>query len=295
MLLGTHPWLRLAGRPQPHAAGRDRPAPPRVRRLIGARAVGAVSTRAIVGDGTGGNGVLSESSGLDHRGAMADPDNRGEAELAAGDFSSWLTDVQGAIRGERSSDVPCGGCTACCTSSQFVHIGPDETDVLAHIPAELLFPAPRQPPGHVLLGYDERGHCPMLIDDRCSIYEHRPRTCRTYDCRIFPAAGIRIGHEAPLIDQRARRWCFSFDTESDRDRQAAVEAAAAYLADGSEELPAAANATQRAVMAIEMHESFLGRDPETGRLTVRTVPDPARLPTEVVGPTSAPSVPRRRA
>ena len=26
------------------------------------------------------------------------------------------------------------GCTACCTSSQFVHIGPDEVDTLAHIP-----------------------------------------------------------------------------------------------------------------------------------------------------------------
>ena len=33
-------------------------------------------------------------------------------------------------------------CTACCTSSQFVHIEPDETDTLAHIPAALRFPAP---------------------------------------------------------------------------------------------------------------------------------------------------------
>ena len=68
-----------------------------------------------------------------------------ESELAAGDFSSWMTEMQGAIRGERGSDVPCGGCTACCTSSQFVHIEPDETDTLAHIPAALLFPAPSGP------------------------------------------------------------------------------------------------------------------------------------------------------
>ncbi len=80
-----------------------------------------------------------------------------------------MAGLQGAIRGERGSEVPCGSCTACCTSSQFVHIGPDETDTLARIPAALLFPAPRQPPGHVLLGYDERGHCPMLVDGRCSI------------------------------------------------------------------------------------------------------------------------------
>jgi hypothetical protein len=25
----------------------------------------------------------------------------------------------------------------------------------------------------------------MLVDDRCSIYEDRPRACRTYDCRIL--------------------------------------------------------------------------------------------------------------
>jgi hypothetical protein len=87
----------------------------------------------------------------------------GEGDLDAGDFSSWLVEIQAALRAERAAEVPCGGCTACCTSSQFVHVGPDETDTLAHIPAELLFPAPRMPEGHVLLGYDERGHCPMLI------------------------------------------------------------------------------------------------------------------------------------
>ncbi len=73
----------------------------------------------------------------------------------AGDFSAWLADVQSAIHHERGADVPCGDCTGCCTSSQFVHIGPEEADTLAHIPAELLFPAPRLPSGHVVLGYDD--------------------------------------------------------------------------------------------------------------------------------------------
>ena len=115
-----------------------------------------------------------------------------ELSQPAGDFSSWLRAMQAAIREERDADVPCGTCTACCTSSQFVHIAPDETDTLSHIPSALLFPAPRLPRGHVLLGYDERGHCPMLVDGQCSIYEHRPRTCRTYDCRVFPASGLHL-------------------------------------------------------------------------------------------------------
>jgi Fe-S-cluster containining protein len=178
-----------------------------------------------------------------------------EPDLAAGDFSAWITEMQGAIRGEHGSDVPCGECTACCTSSQFVHIEPDETDTLSYIPKELLFPAPQQPRGHVVMGYDERGHCPMLIDNRCSIYEHRPRTCRTYDCRVFPASGVEIDEaDKALIAQRVRRWRFSYPTPADRNRHDAARAAAAFLAESG-----AGPATPRAVRAVEIHEAFLPR------------------------------------
>ena len=187
-----------------------------------------------------------------------------DAELAAGDFSSWLGEMQEALRGERESVVPCGGCTACCTSSQFVHIGPDETDTLAHIPAALLFPVPRMPPGHVLMGYDERGHCPMLVENACSIYEHRPATCRTYDCRIFPAAGVEVeGDDKALIAERARRWRFDFPTPADRVLHDAVKAAAAFVREHPDVLPperVPANATQLAVLAIEMSADFLRGD-----------------------------------
>jgi uncharacterized protein len=175
-------------------------------------------------------------------------------DLPAGDFSSWMIEVQGAIRGRRDADVPCAGCTACCTSSQFVHIEPDETDTLARNPKELLFPAPLLPRGHVVMGYDERGHCPMLIDNRCSIYEHRPRTCRTYDCRVFPAAGVEIDDaDKALIAQRVRRWRFSYPTPADREVHDAVQRAAASLTAQQ----GATNATQRAVLAVETHERFL--------------------------------------
>ncbi|MEO8695621.1 MAG: YkgJ family cysteine cluster protein [Acidimicrobiales bacterium] len=192
--------------------------------------------------------------------------------LAAGDFATWVTGMQSALRGERGSDVPCGSCTACCTSSQFVHIEPDETDTLSHIPAELLFPAPRLPRGHVLMGYDERGHCPMLIDGKCSIYEHRPRTCRVYDCRVFPAAGLRIDDaDKALIDQRAQRWRFSYPTDADRVRHDAVRAAAAFLGDHASEVFDGApgpNATQRAVLSVELHDAFLGREPDVQEVRV---------------------------
>jgi Fe-S-cluster containining protein len=182
-------------------------------------------------------------------------------DLPAGDFSSWMIEVQGAIRGRRDADVPCAGCTACCTSSQFVHIEPNETETLARIPKELLFPAPLLPRGHVVMGYDERGHCPMLIDNRCSIYEHRPRTCRAYDCRVFAATGIEIEDEdKALIAQRVRRWRFSHPTPADREQHDAVRSAVAFLAEPDPEHPEReipTSATQHALLAIEIHDAFL--------------------------------------
>lgn len=154
------------------------------------------------------------------RGTVAAMD---DAPTAAGPLAGWLAGTGPALRGERDADVACATCTACCASSQFVHVAPDEVDALAHIPRELLFPAPRAPHGHLLLGYDERGRCPMLGDAGCTIYEHRPRTCRTYDCRIFPATGVVP--DQPLVAARAARWRFDLDAPDDRAAEAALLAA----------------------------------------------------------------------
>jgi Fe-S-cluster containining protein len=162
--------------------------------------------------------------------------------LDAGDFGTWFDEVRSALRAERDADVPCDGCTACCRSSQFVHIAPDETSTLAAVPAALQFPAPGLPPGHVVLGYDERGHCPMLVDDRCSIYAVRPRACRMYDCRVFAASGVTP--DSPPVAERAGRWRFAFDARG-RRLQDAVRTAAAAITEDS--VP---NATARAVRAV---------------------------------------------
>ncbi len=200
-------------------------------------------------------------------------DHLGEdPDLPAGAFSSWVVAMQRALLGEGGTDVPCGTCTACCTSSQFVHIEPDETDTLAHIPAEVLFPAPLAPRGHVLLGYDERGHCPMLVDNACSIYEHRPRACRTYDCRIFPAAGVAPdGDDKGDIARRARRWRFDYAQPGDRTRHDAVRAAASYLREQAAALGPehpVTSVTKVAVTAVRVHEVFLRRDGATGETAV---------------------------
>ncbi len=186
--------------------------------------------------------------------------------MRAGDFGSWLTGLQHALRGEQDSDVPCGDCTACCTASQFIHIGPDETETLDHIPVELLVRAPGMPRGHRVMGYDEHGHCPMFSGAGCLIYEHRPRTCRTYDCRVFAATGVTADDDETKarIAERARRWRFTHETDAARAQHEAATAAATFLREHRADLPddlAPVNSTQLAVLAIEVHDVFAGTEP----------------------------------
>jgi uncharacterized protein len=185
--------------------------------------------------------------------------------IPAGGLAAWLGQMTAALAGTGESDVPCGSCTACCRSSQFVHIAPDEREALRAIPKELLFPAPRLPRGHVLLGYDERGHCPMLVDGGCSIYEHRPRACRVFDCRIFAATRVSPS-DKPAVAERVRQWRFSFDHPDSRAISEALQAAVAALRDLPPDV-APTTDTGQAIVAVQIVNLFLQRD-ETGTLTV---------------------------
>jgi Fe-S-cluster containining protein len=188
-----------------------------------------------------------------------------EPDVPAGEFSTWLRRTRSAHLNDTAVDVPCGDCAACCTSSYFIHIRPDETGTLGQIPDELLVAAPGLPKGHVVIGYDEHGRCPMLRDGRCSIYEHRPLTCRTYDCRVFAAAGIDA--DRPAITERARGWAFDHATEDDRRERSAVRAAATFL-QGREECFAggaqADNPAHVAVLAVKVYDVFLEGGDEPG-------------------------------
>jgi Fe-S-cluster containining protein len=181
------------------------------------------------------------------------------ADLAAGDFSEWLRGLRAALAQGGDAVVPCGDCRACCTSSYFIHVGPDERDTLEHLPAELLFEAPGAPTGHRVMGYDRRGHCPMFAEGECSVYAHRPRTCRTYDCRVFAATGIEP--DRPAIAARARRWVFGYPSEQDRADRDAARDAAAFLGEHGEcfsggRVPDAPSVV--AVAAVEVCDLFVG-------------------------------------
>jgi Fe-S-cluster containining protein len=102
----------------------------------------------------------------------------------------------------------------------------------------------------------------MLVDGLCSIYEHRPRACRTYDCRVFAATGIAVDPGKPLLAQRVAQWTFATPTEVDEALDVALHRAAAYLRKHADDLARAGSdlpmdPTQIAVLTIEIHGLFI--------------------------------------
>jgi Fe-S-cluster containining protein len=181
------------------------------------------------------------------------------ADLPAGEFTAWLENMDRAMRGESDSDVPCGDCNACCRSSYFIELKPADSDARDRIPAALRFDAPGAPAGYQLLGYDERGRCPMLESGGCTIYPHRPATCRTYDCRIFAATGLaEPGPEKADVTARAARWQFEYADGESRGKHETLALGARLLLDMSREsesiLPR--TATQLAMLAIRLQPVF---------------------------------------
>ena len=186
--------------------------------------------------------------------------NDGGREIPAGDFSTWLVDTREVLAAGGAADVPCGECTACCRSSYFIHVEPDESAALAAIPEELLFPAPGRPDGHRVLGFDEDGCCPMLVEDRCSIYADRPRTCRSFDCRLFAAADVTaVASDKAPVAERAARWRFSYPAAQDGAEHAAVKSAAGFLREHPDHYAGKGvdNPSRLALLAIKAYEAFM--------------------------------------
>ena len=183
------------------------------------------------------------------------------AGVAAGSFSQWLQGAEASLRsGKGGADVPCGTCKGCCRSSMFIPIKPDEKRTIQRIPHSLLFPVPGMPNGHVLLGYDDQGHCPMLVDSQCSIYEDRPQTCRDYDCRFFAGTGISVDQQMqPEIADRVRQWVFDYESEESREEHRIVKRAAAFLEENRELFPAGSLPSypvQLAALAVSVYRLF---------------------------------------
>ena len=75
------------------------------------------------------------------------------------------TAMRAALRGERDSDVPCGGCTRLLHGiAVHPHRPRRDRDARPHPRRRCSSPRRSCPRATSLLGHDERGHCPMLRD-----------------------------------------------------------------------------------------------------------------------------------
>lgn len=157
-----------------------------------------------------------------------------------------------------------------------MHIEPDEADTLAHIPRQVLFPAPKLPRGHLLMGYDEHGRCPMLIGHRCSIYLHRQKTCRLYDCRVFAVDGVRIELTGKaLVALQVSRWQFRRPREQDKvalRRCARPHSTSLTTPTSSPTSLQWPRPAQRSLLTIELHELFVDRAIGGPRLATPSLP-----------------------
>jgi Fe-S-cluster containining protein len=185
----------------------------------------------------------------------------GTASVPAGEFSDWLRGTEASLRsGNGGSDVPCGACRGCCRSSMFVHIKPEETQTLQRIPGALLFPAPGLPKGHVLMGYGDKGQCPMLVDNECSIYEYRPQTCRDYDCRVFAATGVAVDERTQAeIARRVEAWVFDYGSQESREEHRMLREAAGFLQKNRDLFPPGSLPSypvQLAALAVRIYRLF---------------------------------------
>ena len=123
------------------------------------------------------------------------------------------------LAGDRSAvnaDVPCDGCRQCC-----YHLGVDvhperETpETLAHLQTE------RRENGGLYLRKREDGACVHLGPEGCTVYEHRPIACRSYDCRVYALINVLDRFDGDRVQQR---WTFQ-----PRNREGAAFLAACQM------------------------------------------------------------------
>jgi hypothetical protein len=77
--------------------------------------------------------------------------------------------------------VPCNGCRMCCYHPR-IEVEPQ--DDVRHLDIET------HEDGGQTLRRREDGSCVHLGPEGCTVYAHRPRGCRTYDCRLFSLLGV---------------------------------------------------------------------------------------------------------
>lgn len=119
------------------------------------------------------------------------------------------------LTGDRSeiaaltSTVNCRSCRACCVDFADTPVLPFESGDGLDIEVR---------DGKRFLRKKANGECIHLQDGGCSVYEHRPSTCRVFDCRDFAVEKL-TNPNLPRLNEAIAQWAVSDGTPEGRDRR----------------------------------------------------------------------------
>ena len=95
--------------------------------------------------------------------------------------------------------VRCEGCTACCRKSNMpVDVGEDEVGRYAEVNWD-------DANKTWVLNKHADGTCTYLVENRCTIYDDRPRACRKYDCRTH-LLGMPLAMNRKVLNEGVMQW-----------------------------------------------------------------------------------------
>ncbi len=158
----------------------------------------------------------------------------------AGSVAQFLTEHRAwQLSGKAERNVPCNGCTACC-HHHIIEVDPsvDDMSKLDVVESD----------GKLILRETSDGTCVHLGPQGCTVHAHRPRVCRSYDCRLFSLFFITNPHRKPPLPM----WEFDANSLEERATRAAMQMAAMKnrSAEGQEEALAAASSQWQELLPL---------------------------------------------
>lgn len=90
--------------------------------------------------------------------------------------------------------VPCGTCQLCC--KMMTPILPERGDNAALYDTAMCYTPGKQP--YLILNRQANGDCIYLDANGCSIWDHAPWVCRSFDCRELYKASDRTGRRIAI-------------------------------------------------------------------------------------------------
>jgi hypothetical protein len=119
----------------------------------------------------------------------------------------WLAEMGASVASGKPMSVPCNGCRNCCW---FHHVPVERDENPENLP---YLDTVMQEDSSMILRKRDDGACVHLGEQGCTVYEHRPAACRTYDCRYMSLIGI----SHPYDDNHSPpTWLFDVSTDESK-------------------------------------------------------------------------------